>query len=311
MSTRHLSQSIDKKSDRSQNESQRTSTLSIPGLKHEPALSAPVTLVTPHDTALAGILTRLKRDEETAAETGVPTDFTSSELYDPYDGSVLGRGEPVDPTEAHQRHEELWAHLSRVLALQTDIARMHTEMEGVGAKTDTSLKPHLLSAKRGRAMSSGTVDDDTVDEDEGVGMDDDEAAMNRAHEAEFAKLAGQFEGRKEAIDGIMSKLDELSKALTGFHALQAPNIDFSLPREDTPCSGPTLKIPLSADIRPRSSPLASSALSVDSPLPVDMSSSQSISAPKSLFVNTINPGHQTLLVDSPTSTDNSLRPNSQ
>ena len=68
-------------------------------------------------------------------------------------------------------------------------------------------------------------------------------AEARAREIEFASLAQQFNGRRDAIAGIMGQvrrlpllietysltryqLDELSKALTEFHALQVPKIEF-------------------------------------------------------------------------------------
>ncbi|TFY81607.1 hypothetical protein EWM64_g2402, partial [Hericium alpestre] len=49
----------------------------------------------------------------------------------------------------------------------------------------------------------------------------------------FERAEQTFEGRKEDIDSIMGKLDELSAALTKLHMLDMPqldlNADFSAP----------------------------------------------------------------------------------
>ncbi|KAF9056101.1 hypothetical protein BJ165DRAFT_1398843 [Panaeolus papilionaceus] len=63
-------------------------------------------------------------------------------------------------------------------------------------------------------------------DDGGLDMPTEEAEAKRLREEEFAKLASQFEGRKEAIHEIMDKVDSLSKAITDFHKLHFgfPNV---------------------------------------------------------------------------------------
>lgn len=51
----------------------------------------------------------------------------------------------------------------------------------------------------------GSSDEKGIDE-EGVGVDDEETEQNKAREEEFAKLADQFEGKKESIREIMNKV---------------------------------------------------------------------------------------------------------
>ncbi|GLB35884.1 hypothetical protein LshimejAT787_0301720 [Lyophyllum shimeji] len=193
-------------------------------------------------------------DPNTAKET----------LYDPYDGTPIGTFVPhhLDPKGTGRagvsssrrsesgNKEEQWAHLSRVLDLQNEVAKMHLEMEGVGpsdgkgkgrgrgkgkglgdAKTRekqgwadsvSEVKPK----RRGTGDSIGTDPHDG--DEEGVSAaGDEEIEMKKAREEQFANLPEQFEGRKESIQEIMDKLDHLSKALTEFHTLQAPTFEFT------------------------------------------------------------------------------------
>jgi len=69
-----------------------------------------------------------------------------------------------------------------------------------------------------------------------VDVPSEEAEKNRAREEEFASLAHQFEGRKEAINDIMGKLDDLFNVLSEFHSLQAPSLDFPASRHQSSAS---------------------------------------------------------------------------
>jgi len=152
-------------------------------------------------------------------------------IYDPFDGSVFGNlvspnryivpEAHVTLTEAASKNEELWSHLSRILELQSQIATMHGEMEGIGTKQGDGKGKGKSS--RSRAPSTSRPIGDEAEEAVGVERDE-EAEKNRAREEEFAKLTEQFQGRKESINEIMSKLDDLSKAVTEFHTLQAPKL---------------------------------------------------------------------------------------
>ncbi|EAU92809.2 hypothetical protein CC1G_01854 [Coprinopsis cinerea okayama7 len=157
-------------------------------------------------------------------------------LLDPYDGTSQGVLVPqvidvVSPGEAVHNPkiitdtsgnsgEEMWSHLSRVLELQGQIAKMHIEMEGIGLG-DGKRKPGGFKAPssmderrtfhghRKRTVSSvSTVasGDYKGGDEEGVGVGDEEADQNKAREEEFAKLADQFEGKKDSIREIMNKV---------------------------------------------------------------------------------------------------------
>ncbi|TRM66092.1 hypothetical protein BD626DRAFT_486704 [Schizophyllum amplum] len=205
---------------------------------------------TPHDH----ILSDLFEDLDSAAQSSTSPTYAPlrEPLRDPYDGTTVGVLHAPDGSSADT--SALWTHFGRVLELQGAVARAHGEMEGLGAKpkaegkpaqqrpwvraetarlsglptTTTAspakggeglLGPELTSGRRTASAMSDAGDDDAVGEDEGV-------SESRAREVEFASLAQQFSGRRDAIAGIMGQLDELSKALTEFHALQAPKVEF-------------------------------------------------------------------------------------
>lgn len=136
-------------------------------------------------------------------------------LYDPFDGSPLGTVLPPEaPTHEdgmsvhiEGSNEELWAHLSRVLDLQKQIARMHVDMEGLGQGKPTDGKGKGAAFAFPRATSTGSEPEHEIGDEEGVGVVDEEAEKLRARESEFKKLATQFEGRKEAINEVMSKVN--------------------------------------------------------------------------------------------------------
>lgn len=188
--------------------------------------------------------------------------FTSSDfLIDPFDGSNLGvlapQGQGYDSQNPSQINltnnpesgpsasananpagtEAVWLQLSRVLDLQSEISKMHLEMETIGLSKagtgagagdwkskrkqwkgqhmtvpDSLGAPNLgpgLNWPRQRAMSTvSTIS--SSDEQEGdepsVNVNDEEEEKNRIRGEEFVKLASQFEGRKEAIRDIMTKV---------------------------------------------------------------------------------------------------------
>lgn len=165
-------------------------------------------------------------------------------LLDPLDGSSHGvllpqdiNIVPQDEVQAVPRFnsasvaaasEGMWSHLSKVLDLQSQIAKMHIDMEGVGGgdgRKKAQGKRHAARASvlgddrrmyhsppslRMRAMSNastiGTIVDEKEADEEGVNVTDEETERNRAREEEFAKLANQFEGKKESIREIMNKV---------------------------------------------------------------------------------------------------------
>jgi hypothetical protein len=122
---------------------------------------------------------------------------------------------------------------------------MHLEMEdiGTGKATDSKRKKHKQrdegvpeSPNRGldpedplvppglqprkRAVSTGSrgsFSGEADGDEEGVNMPSEEAEKDRIREEEFAKLATQFEGRKEAINDIMGKASLLQGFLARFY----------------------------------------------------------------------------------------------
>ena len=169
-------------------------------------------------------------------------------LHDPFDGSLLGMLSPLSSDDASRHYDQsysqvnltdgvestgaqqatlssgdaVWSHLSRILALQTQISKMHLDMEGIGsmkppeiakhrppassnpfANSDSTI-PQTPGPRRKRTLSAGSISDDGEGDDEVQGATD-ESERNRIREEEFAKLASQFEGRKGAIQNIMGK----------------------------------------------------------------------------------------------------------
>lgn len=111
------------------------------------------------------------------------------------------------------KNEELWSHLSRVLELQSQISRMHLDMEEIGMNAGDPKGKGKGTRSRATSVSHVVIDD--VEGDEGIGgKRDEEAERNKAREEQFSKLAGQFRVKKEAINGIMTKVD--SKASTSY-----------------------------------------------------------------------------------------------
>ncbi|THH08342.1 hypothetical protein EW145_g2771 [Phellinidium pouzarii] len=105
------------------------------------------------------------------------------------------------PGEFEEAEDDLWTHLAHIRDLQSEIAKMHSHMEGLG-ENERLHRPDQ------------TVDDDTAYAEEGKA-------------AEFAKLSDRFNGRKDAIDAIMLKLETLSRAINDFHSSRAPFFRFT------------------------------------------------------------------------------------
>lgn len=187
--------------------------------------------------------------------------------------------------------ELVWSHLTNIMDLQSQISKKHLEMESIG-HLDAKNKKHAFthkstlstasptgisssgakrtvpenpstppgSSRRERAQSTASTisssDGDPAGDEENVDVPSEEAEKNRAREEEFASLAHQFEGRKEAINDIMGKvcklsfsnpcfiqrsnsqLDDLFNVLSDFHNLQAPNLDFPASQHQSPTSTP-------------------------------------------------------------------------
>jgi hypothetical protein len=106
-------------------------------------------------------------------------------------------------SEVAAKNEELWSHLSRVLELQNQISSMHLDMENIRTNTNDAKG----KSSRARAASASRVVSDDVEGEEGMEeKTDEETERNRVREQQFSKLSGQFQGRREAIKEIMTKV---------------------------------------------------------------------------------------------------------
>ncbi|EPQ60344.1 hypothetical protein GLOTRDRAFT_124101 [Gloeophyllum trabeum ATCC 11539] len=191
------------------------------------------------------------RSPSTAAPTPVP-----ETMYDPFTGAPLGTmHSPVNTAleDPEATRDQLWSHLSRIRELQSDIAAMHVTMEKIGQpdnKRHRKGKDERIATAALRLRERESVWD-TEGEGETEPELDSDKEKRKAKDEEFDRLADKFMGRKEAIDDIMKKvnkpllqstllltwlrhnvygslqLDELSQAVTTFHSLRTPTIDFT------------------------------------------------------------------------------------
>jgi hypothetical protein len=119
----------------------------------------------------------------------------SDPAYDPFTGVMMGTLSQAS-SSAGQSSEGLWTRLSRIRTLQAEVAGMHVTMEGIGLAE--SAMPRLRRTVP-RAAGERLEDDDDTD-----GGDGAEAEMGRAYE--FEQSERRFDGRKERVELIMSKV---------------------------------------------------------------------------------------------------------
>jgi hypothetical protein len=183
-------------------------------------------LVTHHDEVLASILgTNAQQTTSTFSDAAerVPTrpvTPSAEPLYDPFSGALLGLLADVGPSQPQPSNDELWSHLSRILSLQSDIASMHLQMEGIGSRARAQARTRTLDPKPRRRQTKKPDEDkgegqpvegndenveDTNSEDSEIDADE-ETETKKVRDEEFARLGDQFTGRKDAIDGIMNKV---------------------------------------------------------------------------------------------------------
>ncbi|KAI0332012.1 hypothetical protein GY45DRAFT_1223258, partial [Cubamyces sp. BRFM 1775] len=205
-----------------------------------------------------------------AARSTASSPGTSQEaLFDPFSGSLVGVMVPKKGDKEHERdpassqfdqtREELWSRLASIRELQSAVASMHVQMEGTGLSDHRGAKRPAGVA--GRVHTDTIHVDEDWDEPDGA-ADAAEEQRKRARDAEFNDLSEAFRGRRKTIDDIMGKLGELSDALTTFHALPTPVMDFTNSRTNTKDSMPT-----SPDLALPTSPIASTAASPSPELP--------------------------------------------
>ena len=203
----------------------------------EPVVAA---VPNPHDAAVDEVYAKLLQAEHLSStahpprptdpltETAPPRIPSPEPLFDPATGELRGFFEAAAGSGSGEREhpsDEVWTHLARIRQIQSEIATMHRRMEGIGDESGTI----------------GVEVDNDVDVDT-VPTQEEEEAVNRAKE--FDRLPGRFKGRSDNIDSMMAKvrvisvssasstlsmssqLNDLSQAVTSFHALQPPPLCF-------------------------------------------------------------------------------------
>ncbi|TDL28129.1 hypothetical protein BD410DRAFT_782094 [Rickenella mellea] len=196
---------------------------SPPPTVHHPELRRTITsaVMSPHDAVLAELHNQLQEidmadqvlglhpppHEEERSPTTADRASISENVYDPFTGVLLGQ---FAPSEQDDMKDDMWTHLTTIRELQSEIAMMHAQMEGLGG------------SERAVRVEASSDDPDPENADE----------AKIAKEAEFARLAERFNGRKEAINAMMVKLDSLSEAVTAFHSLRTPVLDLTHSRND-------------------------------------------------------------------------------
>ncbi|KAF8807850.1 hypothetical protein BYT27DRAFT_7166087 [Phlegmacium glaucopus] len=212
---------------------------------HPSRLPSPDFLLDPFDGTSLGTLLPCSQDSEVQPDQHSPSQIN---LSSPEVGSTQSANAAV-PSEL------VWSHLTNILDLQSQISKMHIEMESIGSgkAADVKNKKHVFSHKTTLSNVSTTGVDtgskragpedmpvppglssmEPEGDEENVDVPSEEAEKNKAREEEFASLAHQFEGRKQAIGDIMGKLDDLFNVLSEFHALQAPSLDLPATRQSS------------------------------------------------------------------------------
>ncbi|TFK56737.1 hypothetical protein OE88DRAFT_1650173 [Heliocybe sulcata] len=251
---------------------------------------APAVLSNPHDTILADLMGRsrdtvsppnanagaqqgspIQHGQQEQGSSGVTSAMTapvpvpaSETLYDPFTGAPLGTihaPESAAGEDPEATRDQLWSHLSQIRELQSDIAAMHVTMEKIGQpdrKRNRKGKAERIVTAALRLRERESVWDTEGEGDTVPGIDTDKTGK-KARDQDFDKLADRFAGRKEAINEIMNKLDQLSQAVTQFHALREPSIDFSsrantATTDPTPTTSPVAQAPAAAAAPPSGHP---------------------------------------------------------
>ena len=190
-------------------------------------LSSSDLLLDPFNGTSLGTLIPHAQDSEVQPEHHSQTNLSSPEV------------DPSQNANMTIQSELVWSHLTNIMDLQSQISKKHLEMESIG-QVDVKNKKHAFSHKttlsnasttglgsgakrtvpenlsipgsitRERALSTASTISSSGGDPEGdeanVDVPSEEAEKNKAREEEFASLAQQFEGRKEAINDIMGKV---------------------------------------------------------------------------------------------------------
>lgn len=163
------------------------------------------------------------------------------QMYDPFTGQPIGflpphsspnsripvqinpsprdasheRSETVQSqAQFEQSKEDLWSHVAKIRKLQSEIAGMHIDLEGIGQGGDAF--GVSLGGGNGGGVGGmpkrpsgpgGRLHGDTIGGGEQwYDPEEEEKERKRAMDAEFQTLAETFDGRAGAINGIMEKV---------------------------------------------------------------------------------------------------------
>ncbi|KAG1762923.1 hypothetical protein EDD22DRAFT_735535, partial [Suillus occidentalis] len=176
---------------------------------------------------------------------------TKEVMYEPSTGQKLSDYVPTPMRSGAD--DELWSQLSHILELQSEISKMHVDMENVGLRTARGHNGPARGKNRRRSDTLGEEEDDDESDEvtEGeVSDDNDEVFGKRTREEEFTRLAERFAEKKVSIDAVMNKLDNLSSALKTFHALPTPVLDLASSRTNTTSSNSPLTADRAAGMAP-------------------------------------------------------------
>jgi len=161
----------------------------------------------PHDAVIAEVEAKLTQAERLASSTSGSTappahDTPNSSspppepLYDPATGIQRGMFEPISCPDNQDTGDEVWGHLAQMRALQSEIAKMHMNMEGLG--------------EGARAMMNVEVDAD-IDVETVPTQEEEEAAKRQK---EFDSLPEKFRGRADNINAMMAKVSLIVQVLS-------------------------------------------------------------------------------------------------
>ncbi len=118
-----------------------------------------------------------------------------------------------------QAKEDLWSHVGKIRKLQSEIAGMHIDLEGIGQSGDAfgvSLGGGATGGVGGHIPKrpsgpGGRLHEDTIGgSEQWYEPEEEEKERKRVMDAEFTTLAETFEGRAGAINSIMENVRYLS-----------------------------------------------------------------------------------------------------
>lgn len=143
-----------------------------------------------HDLALAELRGRLRGLKVSNQNTFKKSVSTSNDDHDTTDDPNTNNGENVYDTftgahigtfDQESLQDDMWTHLAKIRQLQSEIATMHLQMEGLG---------------------SGARPDKVAEDGEAENAEEAKTAKEQA----FSQLENRFSGKRDAVNAIMVKV---------------------------------------------------------------------------------------------------------